>query len=117
LSRPVNQNVAYKYHPGAVELETMVRYSVATLRGGSRGSYRKCYRVAIGCSYEDEVALLEDIGVTVLPGPSVHWPRGMQVQWLYLDVCFVARPDGSGALCGATAKTPFVKVRYTWPLW
>jgi len=88
----------------------MVRYSVATLRGGSR--------VAIGCSYEDEVALLEDIGITVLPGPSVHWPRGMQVQWLpNSDVCFVARPDGSGALCGATANTPFVKARYTWPLW
>jgi len=44
----------------------------------------------------------------------VHWPRGMQVQWLpNSDVCFVARPDGSGALCGATAKTPFVKARYT----
>lgn len=108
--------------PADAKLGTMVRYSVATLRGGHRGSSqdgsRECYRVAIACSYEDEVALLEDIGVTVLPGPSVHWPRGMQVQWLpNSDVCFVARPDGSGALCGATANTPFVKARYTWPLW
>lgn len=100
----------------------MVQYSVATLRGsshgGSRGGSRECYRVAIGCSYEDEVALLEDIGVTVLPGPSVHWPRGFQVQWLpNSDVCFVARPDGSDTICGATAKTPFVKARHTWALW
>ena len=95
----------------------MVQYSVATLRG-SRESYRESYRVAIGCSYEDEVALLEEIGITVLPGPSVHWPRGMQIQWLSnSDVCFVARPDGSDALCGATAQTPFVKARFTWALW
>lgn len=108
----------YKYHPGVAEIEMMVQYSVATLRGSSRGGSRECYRVAIGCSYEDEVALLEEIGVTVLPGPSVHWPRGFQVQWLpNSDVCFVARPDGSDTICGATAQTPFVKARYTWALW
>jgi type II secretory pathway component PulJ len=91
----------------------MVCYKIVAVEFGGQS-----VPVAVGRTYNDEVALLEEIGVTVLPGPRVYWPRKLQVQWLpESNVCFVGKPDGSCKVRGATTKTPFVEAHHTWALW
>lgn len=72
---------------------------------------------AVGMSYQDEVDLLEGIGVTVLPGPQVFVPPELHMMWLSgMSVCCVGKPDGS-YMVQPKRQPAFVKILYTWALW
>lgn len=90
----------------------MATYGVATMNhSGHQITY------AIAMSYQDEVELLEGLGVTVLPGPEVFVPPQMCMVWLPgTDVCCVGTPDGSYTV-HPQHQPCFVKTHHTWALW
>lgn len=65
-------------------------------------------------THEDELDLLEGIGITVLPGPQVFWPPTMAVGWVPgTSVCFVANPDTGVKLPHRDHGTPYVLAHHT----
>ena len=89
----------------------MPQYSTATINHmGEHVTF------AVAMSYQDEIELLDGIGVTVLPGPQVHIPPELHMLWVGNSICCVGRPDGSYKV-QPQHQPAFVKTRYTWALW